>query len=348
MNQENQRYYIFVSWKNGHDATKIHEELINAEGEHALSLSTVRRWIAKFKDGETQVNDKPRSGRPREAVTQEKIAKVKELVTNDLHITTQILEDEIGISHDRIVHILHNELNLHKVCAKWIPYKLLAEHKEKRVEISKQSLEVLKKGYNNIITGDETWIYFFTVSSKESNKVWLEKGENRPQIVRTAQNSKKRMFCFFYTVDGVIARIVIEKGKTVNGELYRKKILPQVFSNFMKKGGRNTVRDVMLHHDNATPHKAAVVTEYLKEERVKLLSHPPYSPDLAPCDFYLFPKIKKELGGRRFNNIENLSRAIQAIVENIPKEEYYKSFDSWQNRLKKCIEVEGEYFEGML
>src|SRR6185436_19051886 len=64
---------------------------------------------------------------------------------------------------------------------------------------------------NNIITGDETWIYFFTVSSKESNKVWLEKGENRPQIVRTAKNSKKRMFVFFYTV-------------TVNGELYRKQI----------------------------------------------------------------------------------------------------------------------------
>src|SRR6185312_2579612 len=58
---------------------------------------------------------------------------------------------------------------------------------------------------------------------------------------------------------------------------------------------RNTVRDVMLHHDNAAPHKSAVVTEYLRKERVKLLLHlhPPYSPDLAPCDFYLFPKSRK-------------------------------------------------------
>lgn len=347
MSAENQRYFILVSWKNGRDATKIHEELVNFEGEQALTLSTVRRWIAKFKAGETRVDDKPRSGRPREAVTPENIEKVKELVTNDPHITTRILEDEIGISHDRIVHILHNELDLHKVCAKWVPHKLSADHKEKRVELSKQMLEVLKNGYNNIITGDETWMYFFTVSSKESNKVWLEKGENRPQIVRTAQNSKKRMFCFFYTVDGVIARIVVEKGKTVNGELYRKQILPKVFSKFMKNKGRTTVRDVMLHHDNASPHKAAVVTEYLREERVKLLPHPPYSPDLAPCDFYLFPKIKKELGGRSFDSVENLSRAIQAIVENTPKEEYYKSFDMWQNRLKKCIEAGGEYFEGM-
>ena len=197
MSAENQRYFILVSWKNGRDATKIHEELVNFEGEQALTLSTVRRWIAKFKAGEISVDDKPRSGRPRESVTPENIEKVKELVTNDPHITTRILEDEIGISHDRIVHILHNELDLHKVCAKWVPHKLSADHKEKRVELSKQMLEVLKNGYNNIITGDETWMYFFTVSSKESNKVWLEKGENRPQIVRTAQNSKKKCFVFF-------------------------------------------------------------------------------------------------------------------------------------------------------
>jgi transposase len=148
-------------------------------------------------------------------------------------------------------------------------------------------------------------------------------------------------------VDGVVARIVVEKGQTVNANLYSKHILPKVFSKFMKEKGRTTVRDVMLHHDNAAPHKAGIVTEYLKEKRIKLLPHPPYSPDLAPCDFYLFPKIKHELGGKSFNSIENLSRAIQAIVDAIPKEEYYKSFQNWQNRLKKCIEVEGEYFEGM-
>lgn len=235
MSEENQRYYIFVSWKNGREAVKIHEELVNAEGEQALTLSTVRRWIAKFKGGETDIHDKPRSGRPREAVTPENIAKVSELVSNDPHITTRDLEAETGVSQVRIVHILNNELGMHKVCAKWVPHKLTADHKEKRVELSKQLLETLKKGYNNIITGDETWMYFFTISSKEDNKVWLEKGEDRPQIVRTAQNSKKRMFCFFYTVDGVVARIVVQKGKTVNAELYRKQILPEVFSKFMEK-----------------------------------------------------------------------------------------------------------------
>ena len=112
----------------------------------------------------------------------------------------------------------------------------------------------------------------------------------------------------------------------------------------MEKRGRTTVRDVMLHRDNAAAHKARIVTEYLRNERVELLPHPPYSPDCVPCDFFLFPRIKKELKGERFDKVENLARAVQAVVEGIPKEDYEKS---WRNRLERCIEFNGEYFEGI-
>src|SRR6185312_5363779 len=153
------------------------------------------KFNAGFVNSRTEMRvfrDKARSGRPREAVTSEKIAKVDELVNDDPHITTTELATQVGISRERITHILRNELDFHKVCAKWVPHKLSEDNKRLRVEVSKQLLETLKEGYNNIITGDETWIYFFTVSSKEANKVWIEKGKNRPQIVRTAQNSKKK------------------------------------------------------------------------------------------------------------------------------------------------------------
>ena len=63
---------------------------------------------------------------------------------------------------------------------------------------------------------------------------------------------------------------------------------------FQKLHGRTTIRGAMLHHDNATPRKAEIVTEYLQSERVELLPHSPYSLDLAPCGFFLFPQIKKE------------------------------------------------------
>ena len=81
MSRKDQRYFIFASWKNGRNVTQIHEELVNVKGEQALSNSTIRRWIVTFKDGEEEIKDKARFGRPREAVTSEKIAKVEDIVS---------------------------------------------------------------------------------------------------------------------------------------------------------------------------------------------------------------------------------------------------------------------------
>ena len=91
------------------------------------------------------------------------------------------------------------------------------------------------------------------------------------------------------------------------------------------------------------------MTEYLHNERVELSPHYhlPCSPDCAPCNFFLFSRIKKQLKGKRFDKVENLARAVQAVVESIPKEDYENSFQSWRNRLERCIEFNGEYFEGM-
>src|SRR5438128_3224849 len=108
MSRENQRYFIFASWKNGRNATQIHEELVNVEGEQALTISTIRHWIATFKDGEEEIKDKAHSGHPHEAVMSEKIAKVEDLVSNDLHISIKELANEVGISHERISYILHD------------------------------------------------------------------------------------------------------------------------------------------------------------------------------------------------------------------------------------------------
>jgi len=97
----------------------------------------------------------------------------------------------------------------------------------------------------------------------------------------------------------------------------------------------------MLYHDNAATHKATIITEYLHNERVVLSPHLPYSTDRVPCDFFLFPRIKKELKGKRFDNVENLARAAQAVAETIQKADYKKSFQGWQNRLQRCIDVNG-------
>ena len=174
-----------------------------AEGPNALSERTIYQWIEAFKDGDESIEDNPHSGHPGKAVTPRTIAKVEELVDDNPHITIRMIEEEVGISKEKIESILHSQLDLNKVCSRWIPHVITDANKQKRVELAKQMLQVLDGGFQNIITGDETWFNYYTVSTKEDNKVWLKSGELRPQIARTSKNSKKRMFCVFFTVEGL-------------------------------------------------------------------------------------------------------------------------------------------------
>ncbi|CAG8855173.1 1542_t:CDS:1, partial [Gigaspora margarita] len=132
MSCENQYYLIYVGWKNGKEVTQIHQELVIAEGDHALSVSTIHCWIKLFSSGKKDCKDKPRSGCPREAVTQTNINKVKKFVNDDPHITIHGLVYETGISYEYISFILHNELDMSKKCAKWVPYKLSSDQKKER------------------------------------------------------------------------------------------------------------------------------------------------------------------------------------------------------------------------
>ena len=78
---------------------------------------------------------------------------------------------------------------------------------------------------------------------------------------------------------------------------------------------------------------------------INLVDHPAYSPDLAPCDFALFPRLKAQLRGNRFNNEEELRRAVTDFVASIPAKEFKNIFVKWCERWRKCIQCKGEYFE---
>ena len=112
-----------------------------------------------------------------------------------------------------------------------------------------------------------------------------------------------------------------------------------------KLGNVDLERRIGLQHDNATAHSAVRTREFLQASGVKLLGHPPYSPDLAPCDFFLFPETKKKLRGRTFSTPDEAVAAFLAEVEAIPKEVYRDAFSKWFHRMSKCIEHGGEYFE---
>jgi hypothetical protein len=73
--------------------------------------------------------------------------------------------------------------------------------------------------------------------------------------------------------------------------------------------------------------------------------HPDYSPDLASCDFYLFPKMKLNFKGWRFVSIEEIQAESQQVLNTLTPEDFSECFQKWQNRRDRCIQAQGDYFE---
>jgi hypothetical protein len=91
-----------------------------------------------------------------------------------------------------------------------------------------------------------------------------------------------------------------------------------------------------LYHDNALAHGALAVWEFLAKKLIMKLNHPPYLPDLAACDFWLFPKLKTALKGHRFSDIAEIQGHVTTILQSIQEEEFQKCFEQCKHRLTKC------------
>lgn len=77
-----------------------------------------------------------------------------------------------------------------------------------------------------------------------------------------------------------------------------------------------------------------------------VVPNPPYSPDLAPCDFFLFPKIKTMLKGRRFTTVSEIQTESQTVLDSLEETDFQRAFLALQKRWERYVAAQGEYFEG--
>ena len=78
----------------------------------------------------------------------------------------------------------------------------------------------------------------------------------------------------------------------------------------------------MLHHNNASAHNASGIQEFLAKNNIALRERPPYSPDQASCDFFLFPKLKEVIKGTRFQDSEAIKTAVTRELRAIPEKSF--------------------------
>ena len=140
---------------------------------------------------------------------------------------------------------------------------------------------------------------------------------------------------------GMIYMHWVPTGQTVNKEYY-----VEVLSEFGKRFRRERPALFKLgqwhfHQDNAQVHNSILFTDYLTKMGIKTVPHPPYSPDLASCDFWLFPKLRV----CRYETIEEMKKAVMKVIDTLTPEDFHGAFQKLLERYNKCIAAGGDYFE---
>jgi len=97
-------------------------------------------------------------------------------------------------------------------------------------------------------------------------------------------------------------------------------------------------------HDNAPAHRALATHKKLAYLGFQCLDHPPYSPDLVPLDYHLFPGLKKQLKGRHFSSDAEVIAAAETLLDG-QTSEFFSGLQKLEQRAKKWFELRGEYVE---
>ncbi|CAH1958101.1 unnamed protein product [Acanthoscelides obtectus] len=262
-------------------------------GEAFALTQGLTQLYGEFKRGRVSLSDDSRAGAPKTVITQENVDPVRKLIIEDRHVTYREIEASLKISKTSIQKNLHEELGVRKL-------------KAARVNWCQKTLDRFNSGNSK----NE---YSIVSENKRQSAVWVFQGEEKPTKVIRSRSVSKKIVATFVSKPGHIATIPLNDQRTVTADWYITFCLPKVITELRKI----IPERIILHQDNASSHTDQKTRQYLTEENVELLDHPPYSPDLSPNDFFTFPKIKNRL-----------------------REE---AVDAFRNAM--CINLRGEYFE---
>ena len=230
---------------------------------------------------------------------------------------------------------------------KFVPRVPREDQKERHCHDNREMVELINSDpivLDALVTCDESWIYCYDPETKKQSSQWKHAGSPRPKKARQSKSTHKLLMIPFFDSTGMIYMHWVPTGQTINKEYYVE-FLREFRKRFrQKRPALFKLGQWHFYQDNAPVHNSSLVTDYLTKMGIKTVPHSPSSPDLAPCDFCLFPKLKENLRGCGYETIE-MKEAVTKVIDTLTQEDFHWAF---QNLLEwyKCIAAGGDYFKG--
>ena len=342
--REELRVIIFYCFRRKLSSTATANEINNTLGFHTVSLRTVQNWFSKFSTESLEsFGDKARCGRPSADISDA----ITTVLENDKRATTREIANQIGSSHQTVWRHLRKagKQYLQNV---WVPHVLNQDQKARRVDCCTRLLHQHQENnfLHQLITVDETWVYWENEGTF-NNRTWRASGDAPETVPSRNISSRKHLATIFWDSKGVILMEVLPRNQNMTAEKYCQQLdnlVPAIRDKRRRLLG-NGFHNIHFLQDNARPHTAALTKEKLNSIGFLVLEHPPYSPDLAPSDFYLFSPLKRYLSGRTFDNEEEVSYALHSFFDEKDENFFRSGIEKLPNRWQKCIDNAGDYFE---
>ncbi|KAL4112628.1 hypothetical protein QTP88_016377 [Uroleucon formosanum] len=301
-----QRIAIKCCVKLEKSATETFQMMIKAYGELVMSRATVFRWHSQFSSGRESFDDEQRCGRPSTTKTDENIARVSAVLNEHRNVGCRLVEELTGIPKMVVQRIIREDLGKRKLCARFVPHALTTEQRQRRVSHAKDVLQMVTNTPNFLKN---------IITGDESWCFAYDPETKRQSAQWVGENSPRPKKLRFQ----------------------KSKIKTMLIVLFDSQG---------IIHKEFVPPGSTVNAEFYKNVLDRLLlDHPPYSPDLSPPDYFLFPKLKMELKGQHFSTIETIQEVVTQKLKNIPTADFSQAMEKLGDRARRCIECNGDYFE---
>lgn len=333
----------------GKKALEIFQILVSVYGQDAPSRSTVERWVNEFKRGRQDTQTRPSTGRPPEAITDAKINEARLLIVKDPKLSCKSIAGLLVLSECTTRLILQNHLGLKKMLARWVPYTLSDSNKTGRVKHAREFLRRWGHRWSRLrsrlVTVDETYVSYKTACNRLDAAEWRPIGSNPPEVPRLSSDKRKLMAIVFWDAEGLV-HLEWFKPTTqragLTSDLYAD-ALENMYNSISRNNPRKAARGLLLLQDNAPCHTGKTARAKLQTLEIETTGHPPYSPDLAPSDYYLFRVLKNYLKTHHFSDDDELREGVASFFEAKTSDFYLRGIDQLKEKYEQVIESRGEY-----
>ncbi|GFV51120.1 histone-lysine N-methyltransferase SETMAR [Trichonephila clavipes] len=204
---------------------------------------------------------------------------------------------EFGIHHTTVGdHI--KSLGLVLKQSVWVPHELTEKNFSDRVRMCSSHLirHNVEPFLDKLITGDEKCILYENIKRKKS---YCKPGKSSTTVPKQGIHQRKILLCLWWDRKGPVYYEFLKQGKTINADLYCNHLNKLNTAIKEKRPSLASRKGIVFHHDNARPHNAIVTQQKLNTLGWEVLGRPPYSPDIAPSDNYLFRSLQNYPTGEK-------------------------------------------------